>query len=465
MRLFVIGFILVGVIGEAAHAEVGKFPYEAVIESDELDVRSGPGRKYYPTMRLNRGDRVVVNRHDPGGWYVIFPPPGSFSWIRASDVKRVGGNRGVLIANNVVVRVGSLFGDTRDVEQIRLSTGDEVEILGEKTFESGFRPTRMYKIKPPKGEYRWIPGQLVTPMDEVVRRQQDRDLFDTPSQARHHIVYTRKARENPATQTKHPLNESKYSGQTPKLPRKPTEDEDGFVDRPPARITDNNAVHRSGPSIEQLEADRKRLNQLDVRFRTIINKDIGQWNFAQLDRDYLQLSKEASRPAFVSQIALRISALTRYREIKAEYGEFLRLTAETDRREAQLLSWQRKQQQQPKRVNTERPVAPKLAFSQAAVVSQGTPGTSPRRIGARRVARFDSAGIIQRAATTYPGAPRHVLVTPNGRVLAYLQAERGVNLDQHLGRAMGVYGKRWRRPDLQTDLIRVHNLTPVRLTP
>ncbi len=76
---------------------------------------------------------------------------------------------------------------------------------------------------------------------------------------------------------------------------------------------------------------------------------------------------------------------------------------------------------------------------------------------------FDGAGIVQRAATTFPGAPRHVLLRPSGEILAYLQSVPGINLEQHVGRSMGVVGKRQFREDLQSDFIVVQNMAPVRL--
>jgi hypothetical protein len=56
-----------------------------------------------------------------------------------------------------------------------------------------------------------------------------------------------------------------------------------------------------------------------------------------------------------------------------------------------------------------------------------------------------------------------VLLAPNGRILAYLQADRGVNLDAFVGRAMGILGSRAYHPELQTDLIVVRGMIPVRL--
>ena len=79
--------------------------------------------------------------------------------------------------------------------------------------------------------------------------------------------------------------------------------------------------------------------------------------------------------------------------------------------------------------------------------------------------RFDGAGIVQRAATAGTGTPGYVLITPQGRVLAYLQPVRGLNLEPFVGKAMGIYGQRSYRPDLRMDSIVVRSLTPVRLAP
>ncbi len=46
-----------------------------------------------------------------------------------------------------------------------------------------------------------------------------------------------------------------------------------------------------------------------------------------------------------------------------------------------------------------------------------------------------------------------MLLAPNGRILAYLYPDRGVNLDAYLGQSMGIVGPRAFRPELQTDLI------------
>ena len=70
-----------------AEGQSRTFPYQAVITENETYVRSGPGSRYYPTARLSEGVNVTVHRHDPGGWYMIAPPAGSFSWIRAEYIE------------------------------------------------------------------------------------------------------------------------------------------------------------------------------------------------------------------------------------------------------------------------------------------------------------------------------------------------------------------------------------------
>ena len=76
LRFLLFGGSVLGLMLSPLTAQIRKFPYEGLVESEAAYVRSGPGKQYYPTGQLGRGARVTVHRHDPGGWYMIAPPPG-----------------------------------------------------------------------------------------------------------------------------------------------------------------------------------------------------------------------------------------------------------------------------------------------------------------------------------------------------------------------------------------------------
>jgi hypothetical protein len=142
-----------------------EFPYKAYLNANDVYVRSGPGKNYYPTDKLQRGAEVEVYRHDPGGWYAIRPPEDSYSWIAGRQLNILEDNLAEVIRPDVVAYVGSKFSDVHDVRQVKLDQGELVEILGEKRFvspDNGAAET-WYKIAPPRGEFRWVFGRFVVP--------------------------------------------------------------------------------------------------------------------------------------------------------------------------------------------------------------------------------------------------------------------------------------------------------------
>ena len=464
MRFFLFGWSLSLMLLTPAWAQIREFPYEGLIESDAAYARSGPGNQFYPTARLNRGTKVTVHRHDPGGWYMIAPLPGSFSWVRAEYVQKSAPNRGIITQNNVVVRVGSSFGDdTRDVEQVRLSKNDQVEILEEKTLSTPSGPVKHYKIVPPAGEYRWVSGKFVTPVNQIVRRQQDQDPFALPSVAK----------QAPPAEARNSIAQR----ETAKSPVP------NVFESTQNKTSEDQAIRRTGPDPAMLAAQRQRLEELDADFREMVNGRTQDWSFTSLEQGYLQLQQEAALPALAGQIDLRMAAIGRYRKIKQEFDELVKLTQETRRRDAQLMSIQQEQPSSaPAGPPAEEPLVPVPdPFAQTPAVNlpgvepieqkpdpappqQQQPPAAPRQPG-QPVPRFDGAGIVQRAAAAGTGTPAYVLITPQGRVLAYLQPAAGLNLEPYVGKSMGLYGERSYRPELRTDLIVVRSLTPVRLAP
>jgi uncharacterized protein YgiM (DUF1202 family) len=85
----------------------GAFPWEGEVSATNVFVRSGAGSNWYPTTKLNSGDRVLV-LGEKFGWYQIAPPQGSFSYVDMSAVDRkAGAKTGTIKQDKVYVRAGS----------------------------------------------------------------------------------------------------------------------------------------------------------------------------------------------------------------------------------------------------------------------------------------------------------------------------------------------------------------------
>jgi hypothetical protein len=606
-------------------------PYDAVVESDEAFVRCGPGKDYYPTEKLKRGDHVTVRRHDPGGWFMIDPLPGSFSLVRSDDVQREGnvGTVKSLAEGQSAVRIGSSIDVTNaSVYQRQLSSGERIEILGEATVAHRGSTMQMLKIRSPKGEFRWIEGMSLIPVDQQAQEQQirdqqtrrqpskiqgDADPFATPPQ-------TPKAANASLVRSTAPGNQAVTS--PPRQLAKAA---------PPATQSQLTVVPKAAVADPQ-----SRLDQIDHEFRDMVQRHPTTWNLVQLEQAYRDLSQQSTATAEVrGQLELRFSSIEHYRQIKSQYDDYFRLVSNTARKDAELAAIQNSADPQdarppilpaaqipvaaepaasapsampatgpaliapdpqasppqevpefnatarqlanpqpaarpagpvlenpvplptepepqvtpretthrdsvvptppagtssdsfnstpdvqprppaapptqspsrgsevrrrpvlaiempqpavpvgtppaqnlniapqgppPTAVPTIVPTTPSPAVPQVRQAPAGNPGVpplaAPRQIRPQAPGGFDGAGIVQRAVTPVPGGPQHVLLAPNGRILAYLYPDRGVNLDAYVGRPMGLVGPRAYRPELQADLIVVRGMVPVRLAP
>lgn len=127
-------------LGPAALAQDA--PFQAMVTSDKVNVRSGSSQNYYSVIQLNKGDVVQVHENIYG-WYRITPPPGSFSYIAKEFVKpEADGKTGVVTGERVRVRAPSPAGPDQSYKtQVMLDKNAKVAILGEEG--------QYYKIAPP----------------------------------------------------------------------------------------------------------------------------------------------------------------------------------------------------------------------------------------------------------------------------------------------------------------------------
>lgn len=435
MRLFTLIFIalLLQTDGIVVRAADRTFPYEAIINVEEGEnVRSGPGPKYYPTARLQQGDRVIVHRHDPGGWCMIAPPPGSFSWVRAEYIqKSPSGDTGILKTSGVVVHIGSsLNQDDVTTVQANLSKGDAVEILGEKNFAFDDGNRLMYKISPVRREWRWISRKSIDAADAFKA-----EPFPE---------------EQPKKKRTGPVAGLDPDAFAKPVSVRPTPGRDEAVS---STRTDSEqiAVRETGAASDVSPSERRQLDAIDQQFREMIRLDPSVWNLDLLEAQYIQLDNNVDKTAMTNLVVLRKEAVNRYRKTYLEYLDFFKISSEAKQRDDQL-----------KGLGGEGP-------NPVLQPSRQQPAASPQSVQPRPTPQaasapaFDGAGIVQKMAQTFPGGPQFVLITPEGRMLSFLQPAPGVDLSRHVGRSMGITGQRVHRNDWNADVITVRSLQPVQL--
>lgn len=465
MRTIVIALMLVTSLASltdqaTAQSRNEKFPYDATIADDEVYARSGPGNKpYYPTARLRKGDRVTVIRHDPGGWYMIEPPPGSFAWVRQEHVKRQE-DRGIITGDSQVVAwVGTSFGDDHYVEQRRLQPGEEVEVIGEKTLKDERGEVSYLRIKSPKGHFRWIPGvKIVT---------SDKQLSAANARARGTDPFAGESKSAPVDMASHePSEDSSVATDSKSVPapkepgRRPAPTpKDLENESPPARSTAPIASSSGGDAPQRLAA-------VDQQLQEMLKRETRDWNFAAIETELQDLQANEATSAGAAR---RLASLGKYKQVKADSDEFARLMKETNRRDAELAATQRARLVPGTIPPAARPQTstPSKNIRQSPLINPNNQNRSAPAIQNRPApanGRFGGAGIIQRSGANQPGLPKHVLVHPNGQRLAFLHGE-GVDLDKYLGESMGLEGERYFRKDLKSEYMVVKSLQPVKLKP
>lgn len=478
------------------------FPYEVRVAAEETFARSGGGDAYYPTQRLTRGTVVRVYRHDPGGWYVIEPPEGSFSWIPERFVKRLSEQEGEVLEENVVASVGSEFGDETSVFQRRMKKGEKVSILGQQNVDTATGAQAMLKIRPPQRERRWVPGAALVPVDPERQRQADNDPYRLPANGRRATAMA-----------------------TPAAASLPA----GLVEVP---LVEPSAALQK---VQQDKGEKQQLADLDRRFREMVLQDAATWDLDGLEAAYRELQGRLTNPQISGAVELRFGAIQRYRQRLAELQQVRQLQSQTEQRDAVLATRHGFASMMPPAVPAvqvrppQMPALPAdpgapglpaggLLVENTAVQATGTAGdefiapspdaTMPptdsgsallvsrsRALEGQGEAAEESAGTqfespvsaeVPAAAAAAgesvirPGSPQNkyvgagviqrapgsatgwVLASPAGKLLADLKPAGGVQLERFAGRDVGVLGMRWSQKD-QRDVIEVRGLEPVQL--
>lgn len=421
------------------------FPYHAFVNTDDVYVRSGPGQNYYPVLRLQRGDRVEVYRHDPGGWYAIRPPAECFSWVSAEYVEPGEGKMARVKGERVVARVGSAFSDIRDVIQVRLDENELVEVLEAKRIGTGPAAQTWYKISPPAGEFRWVSGQFVSsqrPEREVRKRDAHNNLLiarhakqheqelDERSAARHDR--RRDADEDDSDEPRRgpQARAIKYNGDANERL-----DDDRDVER--SKVSHRTTSHRvRDEDRDEPVAERRRPSQASRR-APLPQGDAGLMK--ELEELDFQLSAEvAKEPASWNLAPLR------------ERSDVLLSRSDTalDRGRVRLV------QRKISRFDDIKQRADKIAMAQQATDLRNQDAIHASLGGSLGVPmdeRFDGVGKLTQVYPAQSGVAGYALVDKDGKVKQFVTAAPGVNLRPFIGREVGVQGTLGYMTDAQTS--------------
>ncbi|MBI3839637.1 MAG: SH3 domain-containing protein [Planctomycetia bacterium] len=300
---FLFAILALGARNQALGIE---FPYAAYVNSADVYVRSGPGRDYYPTDKLQKGAKVEVYRHDPGGWYAIRPPRQSFSWVSSRHLDPAGNGLATVNSPRVVARVGSAFSDVRDVIQVRLDKGEKVELVDSPASDSPW-----CKISPPSGEFRWVFSKYVDRdgAAEVARDEQDALPGEESSIPR--------AAERPerGIRLASGLRESQ-----------PTTDD------PDARVS----AAAEPPDSPGSAALRREIDRIELELSAMVVEEISVWSFDRLQNRAEALLDEAQTPLQRGRVRVLLTKLARFEDIKQRHLSVRHMQEDTDRANSQL---------------------------------------------------------------------------------------------------------------------------------
>jgi hypothetical protein len=442
----VVGWCCVGMVtGIALAAEERQFPYTAYANSDDVYIRSGPGKNYYPTEKLSRGEAVEIYRHDPGGWYAIRPPRGSFSWVPTRLLQPTTGHLATVNGDRVVSRVGSRFSDVRDVIQVRLDRGEEVEIIEIKSLMTGGQSEQWCKIAPPAGEFRWVFGKFV---DEVAPAP-DHKLADDPdhgSVARDSGPAERTVRTVSAERSRRYYTEDVE-------PSQPGDDEDpadlpappkaktrsGVSDRQVALTAGSDRVGAgqamaprtaAKPANPPANPFQTEIDSIDLAVSAMVVEEPTVWSFDDLDRRAEAALDHAQNAVQRGKARLLLDRIAKFEDIKRRADTIQQVESRTDRKNSQLVN---------------------VADTRATI---GMARVEPTD-------RFDASGRLINVVSQRPNAPPYAIVNSDRVVLAFVTPAPGVNLRPFIGKQVGVSGQRGFIPELNKPHVTALRINPL----
>ncbi len=440
-----------------------KFPYTAYVNVDEAYVRSGPGKNFYPTMKLTRGDAVEVYRHDPGGWCAIRPPRRSFSWVPSAELKIDRDGIATVIADQLPARVGSAFGEMRDTTQVRLDRGELVEVLESHMLGEGADRQEWSMIAPPSGEFRWVSQKLLdrTPPEAGDDREERTPRRSTGeiARARRPVDADREDRFDNVRQTAgaEDIRDSARDNSRDNDRDWRGRDSDRSASAPPPRAKPG----RSRKNMTPEEAYQADLDEIDLELSVVVAEEPASWRFDDLHRKADAVADRATTAVERGRAREMLNKLARFEEIKRRYD------VANNTRKTPGVGGPAINAPGPFASTTTNkaitdpfgPSTPPVAPSGFAGNTLGANSAASAASSAAADTRFDGRGKLTKVVSQRPNAPQYAVVDGSGQVTAFITPGPGVNMEPYVGREVGINGQRGYMPEFKKT-----HVTALRIT-
>jgi hypothetical protein len=306
-----------------------KFNFFGEVTGSGVIVRSGPGENFYPTAKLEKGDKVKVVGIK-FTWLKIEPPAGSFSYIGRLLVNRHGdGKVGTVVNSTANIRAGSTMNPMKSTIQTKLVPGTEVKILAEED--------EYYRIEPPAGAYLYVSQQYVRPVVQapepgIAAQPGNGGPIEQPAPGRD-------------AQANVPVAPGPGGGAEGNNPAARPGDVDsairdatGAIARRSGSATQPGESETASPPAAPTAAEAK-FDQLEADFADASQKPVVDQPLAELLNGYQQLTQDEAIPESLKRIAdARMAAIKARQDARAELAATRKSREEMQKRNQALVA-------------------------------------------------------------------------------------------------------------------------------
>ena len=363
-------------------------PYTAVVSTDGVAVRSGPGNEFYPVLQLQAGDKVEVY-HERGEWCAIRPPIGSFSWVSAAYIDVDAGNVGTVLVDGLASRIGSDYSDDCETVQVTLNKGESVLILERREMPENAASPLWLRITPPSGEFRWLhKSALGAPVRQVRYDAMTAEIPELPK-----VAQPEQSSALPKVASAHPFSSARKT---------------------PTRTSPVDPFHRAFDELQRESYVVMTRPTDDEVFAVLIQRAEELHQIAPTDRD-------------LERTYHLLESLQRTRAVRRELA--LRRPA-TPTGSAPL---------SPKPAATSETPMSKQSVVSAYTRTSAQSGAAPLRAGVN-VGGYDIVGRLGEFDPLPKGHPPYAVVDEKGQIICLISPSANLDLSSYIGQFVGING-------------------------